>query len=115
MTENQYQAKLIKKLERMFPGCVILKNDSGSRQGILDLTLLYRDRWASLEVKRSAIAAIQPNQDHYVKQLDEMSFAAFIYPENEEEVLIALQQALEPPRRARLPKPKPVSLGQLHA
>jgi len=115
VTENQYQAKLIKKLERMFPGCVILKNDSGSRQGILDLTLLYGDRWASLEVKRSAIAAVQPNQDYYVRQLDEMSFAAYIYPENEEEVLIALQQALEPPRRTRLPKSKPVSLGQLHA
>lgn len=115
MTENQYQAKLIKKLERLFPGCVILKNDSGLRQGILDLTLLYRDKWASLEVKRSAIAPVQPNQDYYVQQLDEMSFAAYIYPENEEEVLIALQQAFEPPRGTRLPKPKPVSLGQLHA
>ena len=115
MTENQYQAKLIKKLEFMFPGCVILKNDSGLRQGILDLTLLYGNKWASLEVKRSAIAPVQPNQDYYVRQLDEMSFAAYIYPENEEEVLIALQQAFEPPRRTRLSKPKPISLGQLHA
>jgi hypothetical protein len=115
VTESQYQAKLIRKLERMFPGCIILKNDPDDRQGMLDLTLLYGRRWASLEVKRSAIASVQPNQDYYVRQLDEMSFAAYIYPENEEEVLIALQQALEPPRRTRLPKPKPVSLGQLHA
>ena len=57
MTENQYQAKLISKLKRRFPGIVILKNDSGLQQGILDLMLLYGDRWASLEVKRSADAA----------------------------------------------------------
>ena len=115
MTESQYQAKLIKRLEARFPGCLILKNDSGLRQGMLDLTILYGQYWASLEVKRSASATAQPNQDYYVKQLDEMSFAAYIYPENEEEVLNALQQAFEPPGRARFPKPKPISLGELHA
>jgi hypothetical protein len=31
-----------------------------------------------------------------------MSFAAYIYPENEKEVLSALQQAFKPPRRARV-------------
>jgi hypothetical protein len=46
-----------------------------------------------------ASASRQPNQDYYVEQLDEMSFAAYIYPENEEEVLSALQQAFESPRR----------------
>jgi hypothetical protein len=111
VTENQYQAKLIKRLESRFPGCVVLKNDAAYQQGILDLILLYRDRWASLEVKRSASAPVQPNQDHFVQQLDEMSFAAYIYPENEEEVLNALQQAFEPPRRTRVSKPKSVSLG----
>jgi len=115
VTENQYQKKLIKRLEHMFPGIVILKNDPGYQQGILDLVLLYRDRWASLEVKRSADAPVQPNQNHFVKQFDDMSFASYIYPENEEEVLIALQQAFEPPRRARVSKSKSVSLDQLHA
>jgi hypothetical protein len=114
VTENQYQKKLIKRLETMFPGIVVLKNDPAYQQGILDLILLYRDRWASLEVKRSADAQVQPNQNHFVKQFDDMSFAAYIYPENEEEVLIALQQAFESPRRTRVPKSKPVSLGQLH-
>lgn len=102
MTENQYQAKLIKKLEELFPGVVILKNDSGLRQGVPDLVILWYDYWASLEVKASENAAEQPNQAHYIHHLDEMSFAAFIYPENEEEVLNALQQAFKPPRRARV-------------
>jgi hypothetical protein len=111
VTENQYQSKLIKRLRRMFPGIEILKQDPTYQQGILDLILLYRDKWASLEVKRSADASVQPNQDHFVKHLNEMSFASYIYPENEEEVLNALQQAFEPPRRTRLPKSKSVSLG----
>jgi hypothetical protein len=27
LAENQFQARLIKKIKRMFPGCEILKND----------------------------------------------------------------------------------------
>jgi len=93
MPENAYQAKLIRKLKRMFPGCEILKNDSGYKQGILDLTILYGPYWAMLEVKASASARERPNQGYYVRKLNDMSFAAFIYPENEEEVLLALQEA----------------------
>ena len=102
--ENAYQADLIKKLERMFPGCVILKNDSSYKQGILDLTILWGRSWALLEVKASRTAELQPNQEYYVKRLDEMSFASIIYPENEVEVLNALQQAFKPSRRTRVSK-----------
>lgn len=90
--ENTYQPRLIKKLEKLFPGCFILKNDSGYLQGVPDLLVLYRNHWAMLEVKRSANEDKEPNQEYYVELLGEMSFAAFIYPENEEEVLHALQQ-----------------------
>jgi hypothetical protein len=103
MTENQYQAKLIKKLEKMFPGSIILKTDL-IRQGFPDLLIIWKKYWASLEIKASAVAKSQPNQGHYIKQLNKMSFAAYIYPENEEEVLSALQQAFKPPRGARISK-----------
>jgi hypothetical protein len=93
MTEAQYQAKLIPKLKETFPGCVLIKNDPNYQQGILDWTLLYGERWAMLEVKASARSRKQPNQDYFVQQLDAMSFAAFIYPENEAEVIGALEQA----------------------
>lgn len=86
----------------MFPGCIITKNDPQHRQGMLDLTVLWEDHWASLEVKASRSASTRPNQEYYVQKLGEMSFAAFIYPENEEEVLSALQQAFEPPGRTRV-------------
>lgn len=104
MTENVYQAKLIKKLKKMFPGCEILKNDAGYRQGILDLTILFEERWAMLEPKASATASLRPNQQYFVDKLNKMSFASFIFPENEKEVLTALQKALSPRRTARVSK-----------
>lgn len=104
MRENVYQAELIRELRVRFPGCVILKNDTDYLQGIPDLTILYGDKWAVLEVKASADAPLQPNQDYYIDKLDGMSFGAFIYPENEEDVLNDLQQALKPRRSARVPQ-----------
>jgi hypothetical protein len=95
MREGAYQTKLIKKLGVLFPGCMILKNDSGYLQGVPDLIILFGDRWAMLEVKADEDSPLQPNQDYYVEMLNEMSFAAFIYPSNEREILRALQQALK--------------------
>ena len=92
--ERDFQAKLIKELKVMFKGCIIVKNDPNYIQGIPDLLILYNDRWAALEVKKSATAHHQPNQEYYVDLMNEMSFAAFIYPENKEEILYELQQAL---------------------
>ena len=95
MNENQYQAKLIKRLKEMFPGCIVMKNDSGYIQGIPDLTILYKDKWAFLECKKSAKERRhpEPNQEFYIEKADTMCFGRFIFPENEEEVLNDLQQA----------------------
>jgi hypothetical protein len=102
MTENKYQARIIKKLEKMFPGCMIMKTDTGLHQGLPDLVILWHKYWATLEVKASEHASSRPNQAHYIEKLKEMSFAAYIYPENEQEVLSALQQAFEPPGGTRV-------------
>lgn len=102
MRESDYQAYIIDTLSDMFPDCFILKNDSGYRQGIPDLTIFWRDQWAMLEVKASKDTPHQPNQEYYIRELDKLSFAAFIYPENEEEVLHDLQQTFRPRRSARV-------------
>ena len=95
MLESKFQADLIKDIKTMFPGCVVMKNDSSYIQGIPDLLVLYNDRWASLECKKSEGARKQPNQEYYVEKLDSMSFSRFIFPENKEEVLRELQSAFQ--------------------
>jgi hypothetical protein len=93
VTEAKFQANVIRRLKDTFPGCVILKNDPGYQQGMLDWTILFGPCWATLEIKARRSSRHQPNQDYFVQLLDDMSFAAFVYPENEEEVFAALQEA----------------------
>lgn len=100
--ESNFQTKLIKDIQNQYPGAVILKNDPNYCQGIPDWLILYRDRWAMLEVKANKLADHKPNQDYYVDLLMNMSFASFIYPENREIVLDELQLALRPSRTARV-------------
>lgn len=88
--ESGFQDKLRNELKELFPGCMIFKMDQV--QGIPDLLILYKDKWASLENKKSANAKRQPNQEYYVDKMNEMSFSRFICPENKEEVLNELQQ-----------------------
>ena len=92
--ERDFQRNLIKELKDIFVGCIIMKNDSSYIQGIPDLLILYKDKWAALEVKKSATASHRRNQEYYVDKMDEMSYASFIYPENKEVVLDELQQTL---------------------
>ena len=93
MFENAYQTGLIRRIQERFPGSTVIKNDPNYRQGFPDLTVFYKDKWAALECKASASAKHQPNQDYYVQMLNDMSFAAFIYPENEEEVFREMAHA----------------------
>lgn len=96
MLERRFQARVIRELKELFPGCVILKNDSGYLQGICDVLILYKDKWAMLECKKSEREHRQPNQEFYVDKLNKMSFSRFIYPENKEQVFYELQCAFEP-------------------
>ena len=95
MLESEYQMELIPRIEARLPGCLVLKNDANYRQGIPDLSVFYKAHWAFLEVKASEKSVERPNQRYYINTWNEHSFASFIYPENEEEVLDALQRSLE--------------------
>ena len=92
MKESIFQSNLKKELKKLFPGCIITKLDSGDIQGIPDLLILYKDKWATLENKRSKSAPKRPNQEYYVDKMNKMSFSRFIYPENKEEVLNELRK-----------------------
>lgn len=106
MLEHIFQAKLIKELNILFPNCIILKNDANYIQGFPDLLLLYKNNWAALECKGSSNFRFQPNQEYYVKHLNDMSFAAVVYPENKEEILNELQSAFKSNRSTRLSRRK---------
>lgn len=93
--ENSFQANLIKKIKKLFPGCIVLKNDADYIQGMVDLLVLFGEKWFSLECKRDKNAPHRPNQDYYVSKMNDMSFSRFIYPENEQEVLDELQQTFK--------------------
>ena len=95
MLENKFQANLIRRIKDEFPGCIVMKNDSSYIQGIPDLLILHRDKWASLECKKNANAKKQPNQEYYVGKMNEMSFSRFICPENEEEVFNELRKTFQ--------------------
>lgn len=87
MLENRFKTKLIDEIKDMFPGCIVTHLDPNEIQGIPDLLILYKNKWAVLEGKKSASASARPNQPYYVELMNDMSFAAFIYPENKDEVL----------------------------
>jgi len=95
MLERNFQAQLIQEIKSMFPGCIVMKNDSSYIQGIPDLTIFYKNKWATLECKKSAREKKQPNQEYYVGLMDEMSFSKFICPENKEEVLYELSRTFK--------------------
>lgn len=106
MQERHYQPKLIEKIKAALPGAMVLKGDTRFRQGCPDLIVLYGDKWAALEVKKSPSASKQPNQDYYVEKLNEMSYAAVVHPGNEKDVLNALQRSLQAERCPRIPEPE---------
>ena len=92
MLENKFKTDLIRKLEYTFPGCIVIHLDPNEIQGIPDLLILYKNKWAALEGKRDANAPARPNQPYYVDLLNHMSFASFIYPENEHWVIQRLRE-----------------------
>lgn len=99
--ESKFQKELIDDLEEIFPGCLIMKQDENYRQGIPDLVIFYKDRWAMLECKRSENSPHRPNQDYYIRKCNKMSYARFIYPENKEEVIDGLREFFKTRRSTR--------------
>ena len=99
--ESKFQKELIDEIKERYPGCMILKNDSGYIQGIPDWIILYEDKWAVLEAKREMKSIHQPNQDYYGDRLNKMSYSSFVYPENRDFVLDQLSKKFGKPKNRR--------------
>lgn len=95
VTEGQFKKSVANELKERFLGCILLKNDPTFIQGIPDLLILWHERWAALEFKKSKDSPHRPNQDYYIDAMNKMAFAAFIYPENRQEVLNDLERTFK--------------------
>lgn len=93
--ESKFQKELTDEIKKQFPGCLVMKNDSGYIQGIPDWTILYKNKWAVLEAKRDANAPARPNQPYYVEKLNDMSYSSFVYPENKDQVIKELHEIFD--------------------
>lgn len=97
MQERDFQKDLIRDIRSRFPDSIVTKV-APYIQGIPDLLILQDNHWAMLECKKSKEDAEKhprPNQPYYVKKLNDMSFASFIYPENKEQVLNDMEQSFK--------------------
>lgn len=106
MLEGPYKTRLTKKIRKRMPHAIVLRLDANHLQGVPDILILLGPCWGALEGKASPSSPVQPNQPYYVHLMNEMSFAAFIDPSNEEEVLRDLQQALERGWASRFSEPQ---------
>ena len=95
MKESVFQKKLKKDIFMRFPDSIIFKTDSKQMQGVPDLLILNGNHWCMLEVKNNPKAKHQSNQDLRVDQFNKMSYAAFIYPENEEAILNDMERLFQ--------------------
>ena len=111
--ERKFQARLIKRIHKEMPDAVVLKTDPNYIQGFPDLLILRGKHWAALEVKREERASRRPNQDFYIQKLNKMSFARFIYPENEEEILHEIHTIFGSGRATCLSESEPASMAEV--
>ena len=92
--ERDYQPSIISRLEREFPGGIVMKNDATYRQGYPDLIFTY-GKTIHLETKRDESATFRPNQEYYINLINEQGgFARSIRPENEDEVFREIRKYL---------------------
>jgi len=91
--EAEFKSKLYKEIRERFPGSEVLPNDANYLQGIPDATVYFPNgRYFLLEGKKEAKSSRRPNQEYYVNDSPLSNNAAFVSPENKDEVLSELER-----------------------
>jgi hypothetical protein len=94
--ESEFQGNLVKEIEGLLTDCMVLVKPGYYIQGFPDLLILYKNRWAILECKKSDDAAYQKNQKWWLAMLNEMGgYAAMIEPQNRKEILDEMVRSFE--------------------
>lgn len=92
VSESAFKKKVKNKIQNKFNNIEIFELDSSRKRSIPDMLIVGRDCWAALEFKRSNKAHLQPNQAERISNLSKIGYAAFIFPENEEDIFHDLEK-----------------------
>ena len=93
MLEASFKKQFLKKIEERLPYLDLdFIEPSTRKRSLPDIFVIGPICWAALEFKRSQDSNHQPNQDYHVERFNEKGYATFVYPENEGEVLDALER-----------------------
>jgi len=90
--ESKFKRELKKEIKERYPGCIVAHLDPNDIQGIPDLLILHKNKWATLEGKKESDSSKQPNQEYYVDKMNNMSYSSFVYPGNKDSVLMDLDK-----------------------
>jgi len=98
MLEATFKARFIERLRCRLRGVDldIIHNTTGNSKP--DLIILGSPNWAALEFKKTARSKTRPNQPYHVERMNAKSYARFVYPTIEEEVLDELEELFTPSR-----------------
>lgn len=93
--EGGYKTELKNRIEKELPGSMVFHLNPNERQGIPDLLILYKSKWATLEGKKSLNEPYRPNQPYYIELMNSMSFSNMICPEITDDVLSEMYEYLQ--------------------
>ncbi len=93
MLESGFKKKFLAKIEKRlsYLDLDFIQTDTRKRS-LPDIFVIGPIYWAALEFKRNEDSSHQPNQDWHIDRFNEKGYATFVSPENEGEVLDALER-----------------------
>jgi hypothetical protein len=93
MSEATFRTKFLKDVKDLSPDIIIEFADPQRRNGIPDVIIFYKKKFARIETKRSKNASKRLHQQYYIDYFNSQGiYAAFLTPENKEEVFNALRR-----------------------
>ena len=93
MRESNFRTNFLKDFKALSPDIIIEFADPNRRNGIPDVIIFYKKKHARLETKRSKNASKRLHQQYYIDYFNSQGiYAAFLTPENKEEVFNALRR-----------------------
>ena len=93
MSEATFRTKWLNKFKKLSPDIFIEFADPKRKNGIPDVIIFYKKKYARLETKRSKNASKRLHQQYYIDYFNSQGiYAAFLTPENQEEVYNALRR-----------------------